>query len=240
MSKENIKLEENFNEKTTNKSKTTKSKSTTKKESEKETEVMDKQATVNLDIVEELQRKNEELQKQIQQLLALVNQTTNISTQSKKEKTYKIISLMSEHNVFTLKTTKGIIKLSGYEDYVEVSEEEFRDVIRDYYNLFKMGLLTTDSNGAKILKQRQINVANRWLTNEEIENLGYFDKNELVSLYKTLHPRQKEKLVEIYLKGINEGKKEFYDVDKLVALSKVYDGVLYRQRLNEAFVKISK
>ena len=255
MSEKDVKVvEETTKEKATTKKTTTKAtapKATAtkkvedkKEESVKEIKVVeDKGKDLEL---ENIKQENEALRKQIEELMALAKASIQASVQpttivQSQEKTYKVIHLLSDDNVCELKTSKGVIRLSGYEDFVEVDEIQFRDIARNYHNLFAIGFLTTDSEGAKILAQRKINVAHRWLTNDEIYNLDTFTEEELIDLYKTLHPRQKDKLIEVFLEGVNEGKKEgFLNKDKLFALSKAYDGYEYRKRIDNAIIKVSQ
>lgn len=226
---------------------TTKKTATTKSAPKKKVE-----ETVEKKAFDAVKKENKELKKDVEGLQSKLDELSELIKElsSKKEKQeskekdtdeYRVVHLMSDDNVCELRTTKGVIILRGYEDEVLVDEAQFRDIVREYHNLFAIGFLTTDAKGAKILEQRKINVSHRWLSSEELYGLDKFSDKELEKLYEELHPRQKDRLIEEFLKGVEEEReKGFLDKDKLFVLSKVYDGHRYRRRLEEALIKTTK
>lgn len=221
---------------------TTKTTKTTKTKIENEVKHVDERD----DEIAKLKQQNQELSNKLNQILetlALKNNTPQTITISQPEiKKYKVINLMSEHNVTELKTTRGgTYVLRGYEDFVYVTEEDYRDIVRKYFNLFAMGILTTDKDGVDVFEHRKINIAKRYLSQDEIDNLDKFSPEELVDIYKSLHPRQQETFIKEFLDGISAGKKKgFKDQDKIVALNKVYKNGLLKDRLKNAILKITE
>lgn len=154
---------------------------------------------------------------------------------------YKIVNLTSDSNVTYLKVGNDKYRLQGYGDFRYFNEDQFREIIRTYRNLFNIGRLTTDGNGLEILEDMGIKAVSRFLSDNELEKVGNLNAEELGNLCSDLHLTQQEKLVEAFLEGIAQDKEGYKDYQKLVSLSKNYQGFTYnKQRIKNAILKISE
>lgn len=197
----------------------------------------------NNELIKMLREMNAKLQAQIDELKSAkqdgvvtsqqqVVQSQPIVIQSPKEKKYTIVNLTSDHNFLLLEAGNWVGTFRGYCDTREVNEETFLEIVRKYATFFTLGDIATDKEGTKILQERGIKFATRWLTTEELRHIGDLTIQEIIDLLKQLIPAQKDLFVEEFLNGVSRGDANFTDINKLMAISQNYKGYKTQSLLN--------